>query len=54
MVKKMFKKIWKIFYTKGTINFGNGLFDAKRNKITGTITLMLRKNTMNQLFKEAK
>ena len=50
----MFKVIWKIFYTKGTINFGDGSFDAKRNKLTGTITLMLGKDTMNQLFKEAK
>ena len=48
----MFLKLWKIFYTKGTINFGNGLFDAKRNKMTGKITLMLSKDIMNQLFKE--
>lgn len=46
----MFKLIWKIFYSKGTINFGNGNFDAKRNKITGTVTLLLGKNTMTQLF----
>jgi len=50
----MFKNIWKIFYTKGTINFGNGIFDAKRNKITGNISLLLSKDLMNQLFKETK
>jgi len=48
----MFRLIWKLLYSKGTINFGNGSFDAKRNKITGTITLLLSKDLMNQLFKD--
>ena len=48
---KMIKFVWKIFYTKGTVNFGNGSFDAKRNKLTGTITLLLSNDTMNQMFK---
>ena len=47
----MFRLIWKLLYSKGTVNFGNGSFDAKRNKITGSITLMLGKDTMNQLFR---
>lgn len=45
------RKLWNIFYTKGTVNFGDGALDAKRNKLTGTITLLLSNDTMNQLFK---
>ncbi len=47
----MFRLIWNIFYTKGVINFGDGNINAKRNKLTGSITLLLSNDTTKQLFK---
>ena len=52
MKDKNMNKIWNWFYTKGTINFGNGHFDAKKNKITGKVSLMLSNDIMAQLFSE--
>ena len=43
-----------LFYKYGTINLGNGSLDVKRNKITGSITLLLSSHTTKQLFKENK
>ncbi len=48
----MFRLIWNIFYTKGVINLGNGNINAKRNNLTGAITLLLSKDTTDQMFTE--
>jgi len=41
-------------YEKGKIFLENGAIEAKRNRITGRVTLLLSDDTSKQLFKKDK
>ena len=46
--------MFNFLYEKGKIFLGNGTIEAKRNKITGRVTLLLTDETTKQLFKKDK
>ena len=46
--------MFNFLYEKGKIFLGNGAIEAKRNKITGTVTLLLSDETVKKLFEKDK
>ena len=45
--------MFKWLYIKGTVNIGNGDLYAKKNRITGKVTLLLCDSAMSQSFKSS-